>query len=565
MSVPTSNRPARVRQPRSETRHAMQADVLVEEAEAPIGYSTFPKTVSGNTHGIHVDESSNVQFRSEVIHNAEAEVHFHHVQVLPASLPHNYAHSYRSTVGDSLLFAVKARCPHVVMAVYGLSHTVNTRVGSDLIRSVSGGEHRRLSVAETTISKAPARCWDIALPASAYNLFDKDTLLYEGRQIYFGRTTGVKEFFLKTGFECAERQTTDHFLTSLTNPAERIVRPEFAKSDLYTPDEFAQRRKESRARQQLLRDIETYNAQFPVDDKQYKRFQRSCRSQQPKSLSVKSSYTLSFGRQIGLRAEPAAQERHDQLLSQYSVTSSRASSSRVCPNMQPNTDTFYRRGALLQIAGSTKAFAGMYEILTLYAQRPIVEKHSPFALYQWILEAVASIIRGLPSKINYDQPRHVHMGPGIVNLSGEDFVCATTGAVPGSTIVYGMGYVSMTYNYHRSLVWRNFGISIGFMVFFCGTNFLATEKIAAAKPEGKVLELQRSRLSKRRSQHVDDAAGGAKFTEDNSVGSDYTVAVIQPFAEIFHRHDVCSDIKNEKEDRRLVDNVCWVKPDTRPL
>lgn len=139
----------------------------------------------------------------------------------------------------------------------------------------------------------------------------------------------------------------------------------------------------------------------------------------------------------------------------------------------------------------------------------------------------------------------------------------------------------MTYNYDHSLVWRNFGISIGCMVFFCGTNFLANEKIAAVKPEvrptttsllmcahyfqGKVLVLRRSRLPERRNQHVDGAAGGAKSTERNSVGSDYTVAVIQPLTEIFHWNDVCSDIKNKKEDRRLLDNVCWVKPDTRPL
>ncbi|KAL1684281.1 hypothetical protein GGG16DRAFT_107054, partial [Schizophyllum commune] len=123
---------------------------------------------------------------------------------------------------------------------------------------------------------------------------------------------------------------------------------------------------------------------------------------------------------------------------------------------------------------------------------------------------------------------------------------------------------NMTYNYDHSLVWRNFGISIGCMVFFCGTNFLANEKIAAVKPEGKVLVLRRSRLPERRNQHVDGAAGGAKSTERNSVGSDYTVAVIQPLTEIFHWNDVCSDIKNKKEDRRLLDNVCWVKPDTRP-
>lgn len=58
------------------------------------------------------------------------------------------------TVGETLAFAALARAPHnrldgvtrqqwamhmrdVVMAIFGLSHTVNTRVGNDYIRGVS--------------------------------------------------------------------------------------------------------------------------------------------------------------------------------------------------------------------------------------------------------------------------------------------------------------------------------------------------------------------------------------------------------------------------------------------
>ena len=46
------------------------------------------------------------------------------------------------------------------MAMYGLSHTVNTRVGNDLIRGVSGGERKRVSIAECTLSMAPLQCWN---------------------------------------------------------------------------------------------------------------------------------------------------------------------------------------------------------------------------------------------------------------------------------------------------------------------------------------------------------------------------------------------------------------------
>lgn len=48
----------------------------------------------------------------------------------------------------------------VVMTMFGISHTVNTRVGNDFVRGVSGGERKRVSIAEATLSFAPLQCWD---------------------------------------------------------------------------------------------------------------------------------------------------------------------------------------------------------------------------------------------------------------------------------------------------------------------------------------------------------------------------------------------------------------------
>ncbi len=48
----------------------------------------------------------------------------------------------------------------VIMAMLGLSHTINTRVGNGFVRGVSGGERKRVSIAEATLSQAPLQCWD---------------------------------------------------------------------------------------------------------------------------------------------------------------------------------------------------------------------------------------------------------------------------------------------------------------------------------------------------------------------------------------------------------------------
>lgn len=100
------------------------------------------------------------QFRGEAIYSAETDVHFPQL-----------------TVGDTLTFAALARTPRnrlpgvtrqqyaehmrdVVMAMLGLRHTINTRVGNDYVRGVSGGERKRVSIAEATLSQSPLQCWD---------------------------------------------------------------------------------------------------------------------------------------------------------------------------------------------------------------------------------------------------------------------------------------------------------------------------------------------------------------------------------------------------------------------
>jgi len=46
------------------------------------------------------------------------------------------------------------------MAIFGLSHTIDTKVGDDIIRGVSGGERKRVSIAEAFLSGTSIQCWD---------------------------------------------------------------------------------------------------------------------------------------------------------------------------------------------------------------------------------------------------------------------------------------------------------------------------------------------------------------------------------------------------------------------
>lgn len=101
------------------------------------------------------------------------------------------------------------------------------------------------------------------------------TVLYEGRQIYFGPTNEAREFFVNMGFECPERQTTADFLTSLTSPAERVVRPGYEMVVPRTPDEFAAAWKQSESYAKLRAEMEEYEQAHPVGGASVEKFAES--------------------------------------------------------------------------------------------------------------------------------------------------------------------------------------------------------------------------------------------------------------------------------------------------
>lgn len=92
---------------------------------------------------------------------------------------------------------------------------------------------------------------------------DKVTVLYEGRQIYFGPASAAQGYFESLGFECPASQTTPDFLTSMTSPKERRIRSGYENTAPRTSDDFACCWKDSAERQKLLRDIEEYEHAHP--------------------------------------------------------------------------------------------------------------------------------------------------------------------------------------------------------------------------------------------------------------------------------------------------------------
>lgn len=374
-------------------------------------------------------------FRGEAIYTAEVDVHFPML-----------------TVGQTLEFAATARAPRhipggvtreeyarysrdVIMAVFGISHTINTFVGNDFIRGVSGGERKRVTIAEAALSGAPLQCWDnstrgldsanaiefcktlrqstdltgstaaVAIyqaPQSAYDIFDKVLVLYEGRQIYFGRCTDAKDYFLNMGFDCPNRQTTADFLTSMTSHLERVVRPGFENKVPRTPDEFAAAWKASPESAAVIREVEDYNQQYTMGGQYLEEFKQSRRAQQSKNQRVKSPYTLSYAGQVKLcltrgfwrlKGDPSL--TFTQLFGNFVMALVLSS---IFYNLQPTTDSFFSRSAVLFFAILLNAFGSALEVrMSLLNQEPLLTVSDPHFVRPTPNRRKTCTIRILPS------------------------------------------------------------------------------------------------------------------------------------------------------------------------
>ncbi|KAK1964366.1 ABC-2 type transporter [Colletotrichum sublineola] len=412
------------------------------------GCSTFLKTVAGDIHGLYISDDATINyqgihpkamrtaFRGEAIYTAEVDYHFPQL-----------------SVGDTLYFAARARCPKnvpegmskreyaehirdVTMAMFGISHTKNTRVGDDFVRGVSGGERKRVTIAEAALCYSPLQCWDnstrgldsanalefcrtlrtqadvmgstscVAIyqaSQDAYDTFDKVLVLYKGRQIFFGKTGEAKAYFEGLGFVSPEQQTTADFLTSMTSHKERVIRPGWEGRTPRSPEEFAQAWKASEYRARLMEDVEDYLHRHPFHGEHHEKFLGSRRIEQSNFQRARSPFTLSYMEQmrltlwrnwVMLKGDPSIT-----LTMTITNVAQALISSSIFYNLPPDTSSMNRRAILLFFIILTNAFGSILEIMLLYAKRKIIEKHFRYALYHPSAEALASMIVDMPYKI----------------------------------------------------------------------------------------------------------------------------------------------------------------------
>ena len=230
------------------------------------------------------------------------------------------------------------------MTVLGLDHRRKTRIGDAAIRGLSGGEKKRVSIAEALACRGLINCWDkwvepcssslrlsdkfrsstrgldsstalefatalrtatdirgvatafTAYQASenVYKLFDKVCLIYEGRMAYFGPSNLARQYFIDLGFEPANRQTTPDFLVAVTDPCARNIRKGFGNRAPRTADDFARNFLESDVTAINEQDMNSYRKDFIGKDDLTKSYSQQAKDEHAKTARKGSPYIVSI-------------------------------------------------------------------------------------------------------------------------------------------------------------------------------------------------------------------------------------------------------------------------------
>ena len=372
-------------------------------ANQRFGYESIDGEV---TYGGTDAESMGKHYRGEVLYNPEDDLHY-------ATL----------SVKNTLQFALKTRTPgkasrnegetraeyvkeflRVVSKLFWIEHTMNTKVGDEFVRGVSGGEKKRVSIAEAMITKASTQCWDnstrgldastaleyvqslrsltnmahistaVALyqaGESLYDLFDKVVLIDEGRCLYYGPTEEAAAYFENLGFRRPQRWTTADFLTSVSDPHERQVREGYERRIPRSADQFEAAFKSSPVFEANVRDIESFEQE--VGQQKEERLAAATKATKEKN------YTLPYHKQVWVCThrqflvmigdKQSLGGKWGGILFQALIVGS------LFFNMPKTSSGVFERGGVMFFMLLFNALLALAELTSAFSSRPILLKH----------------------------------------------------------------------------------------------------------------------------------------------------------------------------------------------
>ncbi|KXG50355.1 CDR ABC transporter [Penicillium griseofulvum] len=417
-----------------------EGEIMLVLGRPGAGCTTFLKAIANDrgafagvqgevSYGGLSSEDQNKHFRGEVNYNPEDDQHFPSLTVWQ-TLKFSLINKTRKHDRESIPIIIDA-----LLKMFGITHTRNTLVGNEYVRGVSGGERKRVSIAETLATKSSVVCWDNStrgLDASTaldyakslrimtdvskrttfvtlyqagesiYELMDKVMVIDEGRMLYQGPANEARQYFIDLGFYCPAQSTTADFLTSLCDPNAREFQPGREASTPKTAEELEKAFKNSHAYSRILEDVSSYEKRLQdTQQEDTRRFQSMVAQSKSKSVSKKSSYTVSFLRQV-----MACVQREFWLLwgdktslytKYFIVISNALIVSSLFYGESLDTSGAFSRGGALFFSILFLGWLQLTELMPAVTGRGIVARHKDYAFYRPSAVSIARVVVDFPA------------------------------------------------------------------------------------------------------------------------------------------------------------------------
>ncbi|CAG8891148.1 unnamed protein product [Penicillium egyptiacum] len=406
------------------------------------GCTTLLKMLSNHREGYHT-VNGDVRFGSMSPKEAEG----YHGQIVMNTEEELFYP--RLTVGQTMDFAaglkVPSHLPDGVRSVdeytaetkqflldsMGITHTADTKVGNEFVRGVSGGERKRVSIIECLATRGSVYCWDNStrgLDASTafewakalramtdvlglstivtlyqagngiYNLFDKVLVLDEGKQIYYGPSAAAKPFMEDLGFVYTDGANVGDFLTGVTVPTERRIRPGYENTFARNADAILAEYKKSSTYDRM---VSAYD--YPDSELSRERteaFKESVAWEKSNHLPKSSSLTTSFWAQLIACTKRQYQilwgEKSTFIIKQV-LSCVMALIAGSCFYDSPDTSAgLFTKGGAVFFSLLYNCIVAMSEVTESFKGRPVLIKHKGFGMYHPAAFSLAQIMADFP-------------------------------------------------------------------------------------------------------------------------------------------------------------------------
>ncbi|EPE02908.1 abc transporter [Ophiostoma piceae UAMH 11346] len=390
------------------------------------------KTINGDVRFGNMTAEEALNYHGQIIMNTEEELFYP-----------------RLTVGQTIEFATKLKIPfHLpdgiksveeytdetrdfLLESMGITHTADTPVGNEYVRGVSGGERKRVSIIECLATRASVYCWDNStrgLDASTalewakalramtdvlglstivtlyqagngiYNLFDKVLVLDEGKEIYYGPASEAKGFMESIGFVYSEGANIGDFLTGVTVPTERKIKPGWENRFPRTAEAiFAEYQKSTICRDAMSEyDYpDTTLAATRTED-----FKHSVAWEKSSHLPKGSRLTTSFWAQVMFCTHRQYQilwgERSTFLIRQVLSLAMALIAGSCFYDAPDDSSGLFTKGGAVFFTLLYNSMAAMSEVTDSFKGRPILTKHKRFAMHHPAAFCLAQITSDIP-------------------------------------------------------------------------------------------------------------------------------------------------------------------------